>query len=264
MTAALTPEPQYATGPGAAAASAGEARRTERSALPGCGRRRGRAAPRRRASGRGCGRRGASACGSPRRERISSASTVSSSRGRARNVTGSGSTGVGRERADVGAHVERAGVVVADVAEQPPAARRPARAVVEREHERAAGRSPQRRRRAPAWRRPAADADRRQPHRGRSWRGRSRCRDERRRGGARRRTHRAGARRRGRRSQRPPRRHVEAEHGVVGEALGQLPGRALAGRHTRRSRSAPSRTASRPSSPPGRVPRMASSRLEGR
>jgi hypothetical protein len=45
---------------------------------------------------------------------------------------------VGRERADVRALIERAAQVVTEVAEEPPAARRPARSLVEREDERLA------------------------------------------------------------------------------------------------------------------------------
>ena len=51
-------------------------------------------------------------------------------------MPGTGFTGARHQRADVGANVDRAGEIVAEVAQQPPAARRPAGAVVEREHER--------------------------------------------------------------------------------------------------------------------------------
>ena len=177
-----------------------------------------------------------------------------------------GSTGVGRERADVRAHVERAGGVVADVAQQPPAARRPARAVVEREHERARA-DPRGAEDALAacaasgsgWRPPSAASG---PIVERSvsvsrWTAPGRCPA----------------------SYASPRAHVDeddahsaprgvtssAEHGVVGEALGQLPAPCTRGRRTRRSRSAPSRRASRPRSR-RRQSRRASrrARLDGR
>ena len=227
MTAAVTPEPQYATGPGAAAASRGEGRVE-------------RGVPRSRdAAGDGVERLlvaepADAAAGVEERQRgvaevgedllgldrvVVARRVLGTWRVRARPER----SRAGRRRCACRASRRRRGRRgAAATSNAPPSpSRRRARART------TPGRSPQRRRRAPAWRRPAADADRRQPRRGRSWRGRSRCRGGPRRGGGRRRTHRAGARRRGRRSQRPPRRHVEPEHGVVGEALGQLPRRAL-------------------------------------
>ncbi len=68
--------------------------------------------------------------------RISSAVIVSSSRGRTRKLRPARRCRLGLERAEIGAEVERRRCVVPDVTQQPPATRRPARAVVDGENER--------------------------------------------------------------------------------------------------------------------------------
>ena len=95
----------------------------------------GRAAPPRRASVTRLRASRSSQGWSPSRARISSAVIVSSSRGRAWNLGRCRRDGLHRRRPDVAAHVDRAGRVVTEVPQQPPATGGPAGAVVEREDE---------------------------------------------------------------------------------------------------------------------------------
>ena len=94
---------------------------------------RGSTSPRHRSGARASSR---TSVGSPSRSRISAAPIVSSSRTWAANGARSTRGLVGLQRALVGAEVDRAGRVVAQVAQEPPAARGPAAPLVEGEHER--------------------------------------------------------------------------------------------------------------------------------
>ena len=154
--------------------------------------------------------------------------------------------------------------VVADVAQEPPATRRPARAVVEREHEVRRPDAGAVRRRAPAARRREADGGRRRPDRGRSPRGRSPGRGGRPRERAPPRSPSAAARRRARRSQGAPGCDVQLEDLVVGEAGPEVGGTGSRRPRPRRSRSAPIPTASRRRSLPAASSRIAASVSDGR